>query len=138
MCSMLARLATLRDCAAIALIYNEGIEDRIATFETQPRSSEDVRAWFDGIHPLVVIEAAGQVVAFAATFGYRPRQCYAGIAEVSVYVSRSGRRRGAGRTALEALILEAEKRGFWKLVSRIFPENIDSRKLVESVGFREA
>jgi L-amino acid N-acyltransferase YncA len=132
-----ARSATPGDADAIALIYNEGIEDRLATFETRLRSAEDIRAWFDGLHPIVVVHDGDRVVAFAATFGYRPRECYAGIAETSVYVSRLDRRRGAGRIALETLIQAAKEAGYWKLVSRIFPENIASLGLVRKLGFRE-
>jgi L-amino acid N-acyltransferase YncA len=132
-----ARSATPEDAEAIARIYNEGIEDRVATFETRLRSLEDVRAWFDGVHPIVVVEDEEGVVAFAATSSYRPRACYAGIAEASVYVARSHRRRGAGRIALEALIQASKEAGFWKLLSRIFPENAVSRGLVRRLGFRE-
>lgn len=78
-----------------------------------------------------------EVVAFASTSQYRPRECYAGIAECSVYVARHARGRGAGRLALEALIEAVEEAGFWKLLSRIFPENTASRALVRSLGFRE-
>ena len=88
---MRARPATPHDAAAIAAIYNEGIEDRSATFETRPRTPEDVRAWFDGRHPIIVIERDGSVVGFAETAPYRPRDCYAGVAEVSVYVAREHR-----------------------------------------------
>ena len=42
-----------------------------------------------------------------------------------------------GRLCLGALITEAERRGFWKLVSRIFPENVASRRLCAALGFRE-
>ena len=97
---MIARAATPDDSPAMARIYNEGIEDRVATFETRQRSAEDIRGWFDGVHPIVAVEEDGQVVAFASTSTYRPRECYAGIAETSVYVSRPFRRRGAGRLAL--------------------------------------
>ena len=134
---MTARSATPNDADAIVRIYNQGIEDRVATFETRRRSVEDVHAWFDGVHPIVVVEDGGGVVAFAATFTYRPRECYAGIAEVSVYVARAYRRRGAGRIALETLIQAAKEAGFWKLLSRIFPENLASRGLVRQLGFRE-
>jgi L-amino acid N-acyltransferase YncA len=134
---MKTRPATLDDAATIAAIYNQGIEDRIATFETRLRSAADTRNWFDGRHPVVVVEAEGEVVAFGATFDYRPRACYAGIAEASVYVKRGCRGRGAGRLALEQLLRVAESAGFWKLVSRIFPENAASRALVRSLGFRE-
>jgi len=134
---MTSRTATPDDAAAIARIYNEGIEDRVATFETRLRVPEDIRAWFDGIHPAVVVEDAGEVIAFAATSKYRDRACYAGIAEVSVYVARAARGRGAGRVAMLALIQAASAAGFWKLVSRIFVENAASRALIRGTGFRE-
>lgn len=134
---MRTRLATPDDARAIAEIYNQGIEDRVATFETRLRSPTDIRAWFDGVHPIVVVEDEGRVIAFASTSPYRARECYAGIAEFSVYVARASRGRGAGRLAMEALIGEAKKAGFWKLLSRVFPENTASRALLRSLGFRE-
>ena len=133
---MTARPATTADAAAIANIYNEGIEDRIATFETRPRTLDDVAAWFDDVHPIVVVEDAGAIIAFAATFAYRPRDCYSGVAETMVYTARSARRRGAGRLALEELIQQSAQAGFWKLVSRIFPENRASLALIRCAGFR--
>jgi L-amino acid N-acyltransferase YncA len=132
-----ARGATPDDAALIADIYNAGITDRVATFETAPRSAQDVRAWFDGTHPIVVVENNRGVIAFASTSTYRSRPCYAGIAEFSVYVARTARGRGAGRLAMEALITAAEAAGFWKLLSRVFVENTPSRKLLRSLGFRE-
>ena len=134
---MQTRSATPDDAMDIARIYNQGIEDRVGTFETRPRSAEDVRAWFDGHHPIVVVEDNGKVIAFASASTYRPRECYAGIAEFSVYVAREARRRGAGRTAMEALLHQAEQHGFWKLVSRVFVENTPSRSLLRKIGFRE-
>jgi phosphinothricin acetyltransferase len=132
------RKAQREDSATIALIYNQGIEDRIATFETHPRSPQEVEAWFDGVHPIIVVEtSARDIVAFASTSSYRPRDCYAGIAEASVYVRRDARRQGAGRVALTGLLDAAREAGFWKLVSRVFVENAASRALIQSVGFRE-
>ena len=134
---MTTRAATPDDAPAIARIYNEGIDDKVATFETRPRSAGDIRQWFDGVHPIVVVEDNGAVVAFASTSQYRPRECYAGIAETSVYVARTYRRKGAGRVVLEALINAAREAGFWKLLSRVFPENVASRGLIRQLGFRE-
>jgi len=122
---------------AIAHIYNQGIEDRVATFETRLRTPQDIEAWFDGSHPIIVVDDNGEIVAFASTSTYRPRECYAGVAEFSVYTARKARGRGAGRLAMTALIQAAEKAGFWKLVSRIFPENTSSLALMRSIGFRE-
>ena len=135
--ALTSRAARPDDAGAIARIYNEGIIDRIATFETCIRFAEDIRAWFDGVHPIVVAENETEVVAFAATSAYRPRECYAGIAEVSLYVARYARGHGAGRLAMTALIEAAEKAGFWKLVSRVFPENEASLGLIRKFGFRE-
>jgi L-amino acid N-acyltransferase YncA len=131
------RPATPADAGAIARIYNQGIDDRVATFETRPRSVGDVIAWFNGVHPTVVVEDGAEVVAFASTSTYRPRECYAGIAEFSVYVAREARGRGAGRLAMEALIAASEQAGFWKLVSRVFPDNEASLALLRGLGFRE-
>jgi len=131
------RPATIHDAPAIARIYNHGIEDRIATFETRLRTAADVRSWFGPTHPVVVVEAQGEVIAFATTSAYRNRACYAGIAEVSIYVARDFRRRGAGRIAMEGIIQAAENAGFWKLLSRVFLDNQASRALIASCGFRE-
>jgi phosphinothricin acetyltransferase len=133
-----ARKATPDDADAITRIYNEGIADRVGTFETRPRTPDDVRRWFDGRHPIVVVEQDdGTIAGFASTSAYRTRDAYAGIAEYSVYVARHLRGRGAGRVAMVALIDAARDAGFWKLVSRIFVENTASRKLMASLGFRE-
>lgn len=135
-----ARPASVDDAAILAQIYNEGIEDRVGTFETRFRSEADVRAWFDGVHPIVVVEdrsGTDGVIAFGSTSTYRPRECYAGIAEFSVYVARAWRGRGAGRVAMLGLIEACGPAGIWKLVSRVFIENTASRGLLASVGFRE-
>ncbi|MDQ4045377.1 MAG: arsinothricin resistance N-acetyltransferase ArsN1 [Chloroflexota bacterium] len=132
-----ARAAHPADAEAIARIYNEGIDDRVATFETRHRTVADIEAWFDGRHPVVVVEIGGEVVGFASTSTYRPRECYDGIAEYSVYVARDARGRRVGRIAMEALFDAAREAGFWKLISRIFPENASSLHLMRSLGFRE-
>lgn len=134
---MKCRLATPADSTAIAGIYNHGIEDRVATFETEPRTAADIESWFSGKYTVVVVEDDKNIIAFATTFPYRARQCYSGVRDFSVYVDRSARGRGAGRVAMERLIEESRNRGDWKLVSRVFPENIASLKLLRNLGFRE-
>lgn len=135
--TLTARAASLADAEAIAAIYNQGIADRVGTFETDPRTKDQIESWFDGQHPIVVVEDGGKVVAFASTSSYRSRPCYAGIAEFSVYVARDHRGTGAGRLAMAALLDAAQAAGYWKLISRIFPENTASRALMVKVGFRE-
>jgi L-amino acid N-acyltransferase YncA len=134
------RVATEADAAAIAEIYNQGIEDRVATYETELRAAEDRRTWLRSIaghYPAVVAEAEGQVVGWAGAGPYRTRECYRGIGEFSVYVRRDWRARHIGDILLPALIAEAERLGLWKLLSRIFPLNEASRVLCRKHGFRE-
>lgn len=136
--TLIVRPATPQDAPGMTEIYNEGIADRIATFETNPRSVEDVVAWFAADRPIVVVvDAEGQVAGYAATFSYADRCCYAGIAEFSVYVRRSHRGQGVGAKAMAALIESATQAGYWKLLSRVFVENHASLSLLRSMGFRE-
>ena len=130
------RAAIASDAARIAAIYNEGIEDRVATFQTVPRGEADILGWITKDYPLLV--AGDDVVkAFAVAQPYRVAPYYDGVREFSVYVARGGRGQGYGKLALSALFDVVRARGWWKLVSRVFPENIASRKLLGSLDFRE-
>jgi L-amino acid N-acyltransferase YncA len=134
------RVATVNDAAAIAEIYNQGIDDRVATYETERRSAEDQQAWLRAIadrYPAVVAQIDGEIVGWAGAGPYRARECYRGIGEFSMYVRRDRRGRGVGDLLLDALISEAERLGLWKLLSRIFPFNEASRALCQKHGFRE-
>jgi len=134
------RNATVNDAAAIAEIYNQGIEDRVATYETEPRSAEEQQAWLRAVadrYPAVVAQIDGEIVGWAGAAPYRARECYRGIGEFSMYVRRDWRGRGVGDLLVAALISEAERLGLWKLLSRIFPFNASSRALCRKHGFRE-
>ena len=117
------RPANTGDAAAIAEIYNQGIEDRVATYETKRRSAADQRAWLRSIagrYPAVVAQAEGEIVGWAGASPYRDRKCYRGIGEFSIYVHRHWRSRGVGNQLLPGLINEAERLGLWKLLARVF------------------
>jgi len=132
------RTARIGDAPAIVEIYNEGIADRIATFETTPRSVDQILDWFDERHPIVVVvDETDRIAGYAATYAYADRCCYAGVAEFSVYVRRANRGQGVGALAMKALSEQATRAGFWKLLSRVFVENKASLALLKSVGFRE-
>lgn len=134
------RTARLEDAAAIAEIYNQGIEDGVATYETRRRSMEDQQAWLEalaGRYPAIVAQLGGEIIGWAGAGPYRERECYRGIGEFSIYVHRSWRRRGVGDLLLAGLISEAERMGLWKLLSRIFPFNEASLGVCRKHGFRE-
>ena len=133
------RPAAEDDAVAVARIYNQGIADRGATFETEPRSAGDMRARIGdvGRFPILVADESGVVIGWAGLSAYRPRACYEGIGEFSIYLERAARGRGVGRQLLDALVAAARDRGYWKLVSRVFPFNTASRALCRTCGFRE-
>ena len=111
----------MEDASAIAEIYNQGIEDRVATYETRRRSAEDQQAWLEAIagsYPVVVAQIDGKIIGWAGAGPYRDRECYRGIGEFSMYVRRDWRGRGVGDLLVAALISEAERLGLWKLLSR--------------------
>jgi phosphinothricin acetyltransferase len=125
------------DATAVAAIYNEGIDDRLATFETRPREPEEVGAWLDDGLPFLVATNGDEVVGFARVSPYSDRCVYDGVGEHGVYVARAARGEGLGRQLLEALCDEAERAGLYKLTSRVFSDNAASRRAHVAAGFHE-
>ncbi|QEC50674.1 N-acetyltransferase [Baekduia soli] len=132
---MTIRDAQPADAEAVAAIYNEGIAEREATFETRLRDADDVREWLRGLYPVLVAELDGEIVGFARIGPYSEREVYAGIGEHGVYVTRAARRHGVGLALLEALAGAAQGIGLHKLTSRIFTTNTGSIALHQAAGF---
>jgi L-amino acid N-acyltransferase YncA len=131
------RPARAADAVAVAAIYNEGIEDRLATFETRPRTAEEIGAWLDDGLPFLVAAAGGRVVGFARVSPYSDRCVYEGVGEHGVYVARAARGGGVGARLLAAVCEAAERAGLYKLTSRIFTDNEASRAVHRTAGFEE-
>jgi len=134
------RAAVPADAATIARIHNEGIADRVATLDTEPRTDEDRRRWLaarGSRHPVVVAEAEGRVVGWASLNVFNPRKAYRHVADLSVYVAREARGRGAGTALLRRVVGLARELGFHKLVLAAFPRNAAGLALYRREGFRE-
>ena len=137
--SVAVRLAKPDDAQAICDIYNEGIEDRVATLETRLRSGDEQRAWLesrDERHPAVVAERDGRVVGWGSLNVFNPRPAYDYVADFSVYVTRSARAMGVGRSLLDYLIVMARDIGYHKMVLAAFDWNTAGIALYERAGFR--
>jgi L-amino acid N-acyltransferase YncA len=126
------------DAEAIASIYNQGIEDRQATFQTRLHDPGELELKTEQRGgQLIVSERGGAVIGWAGMSGYDdPADYYAGIAECAVYVAREARGQGAGAELLEGLAVEAQKFGIHKLVAKIFTSNVASLALFRGSGFR--
>src|SRR4051794_27868659 len=137
---MIIRRAVSTDADAVAHIYNQGIAARSATFETEPRTTHDRRRVIDtqsDRYPILVAERGADIVGWASLSEHSARACYRGIAECSVYVHDEHHGHGAGKQLMAALIAEAQRLGYWKLVSRAFLFNEASRAMCRRAGFRE-
>jgi phosphinothricin acetyltransferase len=123
------------DWPEVARIYAAGIATGNATFETQVPSREAWDAAHLAEHRFVALDG-GRVVGWVALSPYSDRECYRGVADVSVYVDPAVRGRGVGRALLGHLVAESERAGVWTLQAGIFAENSSSLVLHLHCGFR--
>lgn len=132
------RAATPDDAGAICTIYNQGIEDRIATLETELRTPDERRQWMAeraARHPVVVAVTDGQVVGWGSLNSFNARPAYDNVADLSVYVERGWRGRGVGRAVVQRLLALAKTLGFHKMVLATFPFNEGGVTLYKKMGF---
>ncbi|RIK65855.1 N-acetyltransferase [candidate division KSB1 bacterium] len=128
---------TAQDWRAVAAIYQEGIDTGDATFEAAPPSSWEEWRKTKLNACSIVARAHDEIVGWAALSPVSSRGVYAGVAEVSVYVSAPARGHSVGSLLLDALIKRSEAHGLWTLQAGIFPENQASIRLHLQHGFRQ-
>jgi phosphinothricin acetyltransferase len=137
---MRIRNATPDDAAAIARIYNQGIDDRLATLETAHRDAEERAGWMAAKGPrypvLVAEDESGEILGWGSLNQFNPRSAYDHVVDFSVYVAREARGRRIGSLLLDELESRARQLGFHKLVLAAFPHNDAGMKLYARHGFR--
>lgn len=139
-CNWIIQEAEEKDIPRIRDLYNQGILDRIATLEEQPKNMEEMHQWFHRRSPryaVLVAEVNGEVQGWASLNPYSHRCAYAGVADLSVYIDRSWRGKGVGSRLLRALEEKAKENGFYKMVLFTFPFNHLGQGLYRKMGFRE-
>ena len=132
------REAKREDLIAITEIYNDAIVKTVATFDTEPKSIEEQRAWFDRHntkYPILVAEDQGLIVGWVSSSRWSDRRGYRDTAEISLYVKEGHRNRGIGRKLLEAILRKGENAGIHTVVGRIAGTNQVSVHLLEASGF---
>jgi L-amino acid N-acyltransferase YncA len=133
------RPATADDAEAICRIYNQGIEDRVATLETDLRTPPERRRWLAARgprHPVIVAETDGHILGWGSLNVYNPREAYHFVADFSIYVERGARGQGVGRVMLTRLVELGREHGYHKLVLSAFPTNASGMALYTKLGFR--
>lgn len=140
MSALKVRPARADDAEAICRVYNQGIEDRVATLETELRTPEERRQWLaarSSRHPVIVAEAAdGTVAGWGSLNVFNAREAYRFVADFSVYVERDHRGKGVGTLMLKRLIELGREHGYHKLVLSAFPTNASGMALYTRLGFR--
>ena len=132
------RKATGKDLAAITEIYNEAILTTVATFDTEPKTMEEQKAWFKAHgpkYPILVAEDKAQVIGWASLSMWSDRCAYADTAEISVYVKQEHRGKGVGRELMEVLMGEGQAAGLHTVIARIAEGNEVSIHLHRAFGF---
>jgi L-amino acid N-acyltransferase YncA len=135
---IIIRPAKLADLPAITEIYNEAILKTTATFDTEPKTSEEQKIWFADHgpkYPILVAEENGIVVGWASLSKWSDRCAYSDTAEISLYVREDHQGKGIGRKLLEAIVAEGEKAGLHTIIARIAEASQASIHLHKSVGF---
>jgi L-amino acid N-acyltransferase YncA len=121
--------------AAVLAIYQAGIDEGNATFETRAPAWDEFTAARLPDHRCVAC-ADGDVLGWVAISAVSGRCVYAGAVEHSVYVHPGARGQGVGRRLLDTLISSTKAAGIWTIQSGIFPENAASAALHQTAGFR--
>jgi len=136
----LVRTALRADLPSIRAIYNEGIEDRIATLDADPKTDADLERWFadhGGRYAVLVAEIAGSIVGWASLNRYSPRTAYDGVADLSIYVVRQWRGKGVGKALMTGIEVEARRNAFHKIVLFMLDFNELGRGLYRRSGFQD-
>jgi phosphinothricin acetyltransferase len=122
-------------------VYNEGIEDRVATLDESPKSADDFAAWWSGhggrFAVLVAEDKAMNLLGWAALNPYSHRCAYSGVADLSIYVARDARGTGVGSALLAALEKRAKQNGFHKIVLFALSFNAGGEALYRKFGYRQ-
>ncbi len=134
------RPARVDDAKEIARIYNQGVQDRVATFENAYVTPEERYLWLiarPDKYPVLVAEVKHTLMGWASLTPYSPRACYSGIAELSIYIDRSLRGHGVGQELMKGMQKAAREKGYYKLIGRAIAANEPARKLCQVTGWRE-
>ncbi len=132
------RPATAADLDAINAIYNHYVHSSTCTYQTEPETAEDRRAWFDRHgpkHPVVVAETAGEVLGWGSLSPFHARAAYGQTVEDSVYVRQDAWRRGIGGVLLKDLIERAGRLGHHTILALIDAAQAASTALHARQGF---
>jgi L-amino acid N-acyltransferase YncA len=135
---LIIRPANPDDLIAITGIYNEAVLTTDATFDTEPKSVENQKEWFDSHNsrnPIIVAEIENTVIGWASLSKWSDRFAYSDTAEISVYIKDGYRGQGTGRQLIERIIQAGEEVGLHTIISRIVAGNEESIHLHEVFGF---
>ncbi len=132
------RSAAPGDLDRINEIYNQAVSTTTATFDTEPKSPEERRAWFEEHgprHPVLVAEDGGRISGWASLSPYSDRAAYSRTVEISIYISEEKRGRGIGKRLMKAIVEEGRRLGHHAILARIAQDNPVSIRLHEWAGF---
>ncbi len=133
------RRATIKDVPAITAIFNQGIQDGVATLETRVQNESDIMFWMENRDPrymvLVAEDQSGKICGYVSLNKFNFKSAYTGVGDLSIYIGKDCRGQGIGHLLLESLAEEAKKEGFYKLVLNVISKNTKALKFYENLGY---
>ncbi len=132
------RAAVLDDLLAMTDIYNQAVLRTTATFDTDPKSVDERRAWYashGGRHPLLVAEMDGAVVGWVSISEWSDRCAYDDTGELSIYVDEARRGARIGSQLMAAIVAAGAEAKLHTLIARVVAGNAASERLHASAGF---
>lgn len=123
------------DGEVVLKIFQEGIDSENATFDKEPPTWEVWDTKHFNLCRWILEDDNNEIVGWAAIQPVSNRDCFRGVAEVSIYLTAKAQGKGLGQMLLQKLILDSEEKEFWTLQSGIFPENEASIAVHHKLGF---
>jgi phosphinothricin acetyltransferase len=136
---MIIRIATIKDIKSITDIYNEAILNTVATFDTNPKTLEEQKIWFEkhsAKYPVLVAVEANNVIGWVSLSAWSDRCAYADTAEISLYIKEGQRGKGVGRKLSDVILKAGKEAGLHTVIARMVASNAASIHLAESLGFK--
>ena len=135
------RSVEIEDATQIARIYNHYVSNTVITFEecevTDSELASRISACNDSDLPWLVSESNGCIVGYSNSSKWKGRSAYRHTAEVSVYLDRTGLRRGIGTELYLRLFDELRSRSYHSVIGGIALPNPASIALHEKLGMEK-
>ncbi len=141
MTNIALRRARAEDLDALLGLYNYYVANTHITFDVEPRTRDQRKAWLDGFSntgrkQCFVAVKAGQAIGWASSGPFKDRAAYDTSVETSVYLAPDDGGKGLGRRLYQTLLDAMAKEDVHRAFGGIAQPNEASVALHLAMGYR--